>query len=422
MNRYLLRYLPALLASVLLAACSREPADGSSNVLPSGFWAARITLPGGDIDAGIEISHRGGNYTASLINGQERVPIDNVSFADGELLLRFPAFNNEIRARLQDGRLVGELVLVKRGGATQSMPFTATRGHERTDAATEMKSDHDMSGRWMVQFHEADGSNTPAVGEFSQRGARLYGTFLTPTGDYRYLAGAVRGNTFKLSTFDGAHAFIFTGTLDGHHVRDGNFWSGTSWHQTWNATRDPQASLPDANSRTFLKEGQERLEFAFPDQHGRTVSLDDARFEGKVVVITLAGTWCPNCHDEARFMAPLYKAYRDKGLEVVALMYEHFDEHELAAEQVARFRKKFGIEYTTLIAGVSDKTAATDTLPALNAVLAFPTTIFIDRNGNVRRIHTGFAGPGTGEHHKRLTSSIKATIESLLAEPAATRS
>jgi len=131
----------------------------------------------------------------------------------------------------------------------------------------------------------------------------------------------------------------------------------------------------------------------------------------------LGGSWCPNCNDEARFMAPLYEEYREQGLEVVALMYEHFDDHELATQQVRELRRKFGIQYVTLIAGISDKTVAAKTLPSLNAVLAFPTTIFIDRGGRVRSIHTGFSGPGTGEHHERLQEEMTSLIDTLLAEP-----
>lgn len=408
-----------LLSLVILVGCERDTDTSASNSLATGYWQARITVPGGDIEAGIELSKHSTGYVASLINGQERVPIDEVRFADGQLTLRFPAFNNEIVARLEDGKLVGELVLVKQRGATQSMPFVATHGAARKDAPPSSAGEQDMSGRWEVTFHEPDGSNAPSVGEFSQRGSRLFGTFLNPNGDFRYLAGYVRGKQFTLSTFDGAHAFLFSGTIDGDAIRDGQFWSGTSWHQTWAGKRNANAFLPDAYTRTYLNPGYERFEFEFQDQNGKLVSLDDERFDGKVVVVTLAGTWCPNCHDEARFMAPLYKAYRDKGLEVVALMYEHFEDQDLAAKQVAEFRRKFGIEYTTLIAGFSSKTDAAETLPALNAVLAFPTTIFIDRSGNVRRIHTGFSGPGTGEHYKKLTDDITAFVARLIAEPVA---
>ncbi len=405
----------ALLLSV--SACNEPPSVDETPVLRSGYWQASITLLGGDIETGIEISRDGELYQASLVNGQERVRIDDVSFSDGELLLRFPAFNNEIRATLADGKLKGELTIVRRFGETQVMPFSAMPGneHSQEDGAA---PNHDMSGRWQVRFHEPDGTDSPSIGEFAQRGSRLFGTFLNPNGDHRFLAGHVRGNNFHLSTFDGAHAFIFSGEIsEAGDIQNASFWSATSWHQYWSAIPNEDVELPDSYQRAFLNPGYETFEFEFPDPDGVPVSLADEKYDGKVVLVTIAGTWCPNCNDEARMMVPLHRQYRDQGLEVVALMFEHFEEHAVAAEQVRRFREKFDIEYDTLIAGISDKTEASRVLPALSAVLAFPTTIFIDRGGRVRRIHTGFSGPGTGEHYELLQRDFKDLITTLLAEP-----
>jgi hypothetical protein len=103
-------------------------------------------------------------------------------------------------------------------------------------------------------------------------------------------------------------------------------------------------------------------------------------------------------------------------VEVVELMFEHSGDFELAAKAVAAMRAKFGIEYTTLIAGISDKQDASTTLPQLSGVYAFPTTLFVDRKGRVRRIYTGFSGPATGAHYEELTASFIQTVESLLAE------
>ncbi len=412
----------AILACVVLlsvSACEKPQFAAETRDLQSGYWQASITLPGGKIETGIEISRVGEAYQATLINGQERVRIDHVSYSDGALLLRFPAFNNEIRARLvDDDALRGELTIVRRFGETEVMPFAAALGNRPIQHGNEVAK-HDLSGRWNVRFHEPDGSDTPAIGEFAQRGSRLFGTFLHPNGDYRYLAGHVRGDSFDLSTFDGAHAFFFAGKInDTGEIENASFWSSTTWHQYWSAMPDENVVLPDSFQRTFLKPGYETFEFQFPDHDGNDVSLADDKYDGKVVLVTIAGTWCPNCNDEARMMAPIHKEFRDQGLEVVALMFEHFEEHDVAAEQVRRFREKFAIEYDTLIAGISDKVEASNKLPALSAVLAFPTTIFIDRGGRVRRIHTGFSGPGTGEHYQALQQDFRQLITELLAEPA----
>jgi peroxiredoxin len=167
---------------------------------------------------------------------------------------------------------------------------------------------------------------------------------------------------------------------------------------------------------TQLRQDAEGLEFSFPDVDGKRVSSRDPRFAGKVVIVTLGGSWCPNCHDEAAFLGPYYVQNRERGLEVVELMFEHFGDFPQAAAATKRFRDAFNLQYTMLIAGTSDKDQASTQLPQLNHVFAFPTTVFLDRKGRVRRIYTGFSGPGTGEHYQKLIEDFDATVEQLLAE------
>ena len=410
----------AWLLALLCACQDAAPPQPAAAEIQTGYWQAYITLPGGNIETGLEISRDGDAYQASLINGQERVRIDDVSFTDNELRLLFPAFNTEIRAQLTDSndRIEGELTAVKRYGVTQSMPFFAIYGSEALTESSAAPST-DLSGRWAVTFHGDQQDDSSYIGEFAQRGARLFGTFLHPNGDYRFLAGHVRGNNFHLSTFDGSHIQLFSGEVDNDGaIVNADFWSGTGWHQQWSGERNENAKLPDAFSRTFLNPGYDRFEFEFPNELGVMVSIDDEKYRDKVLIVALAGTWCPNCNDEARFLAPFYEEYRDQGLEIVTLLFEHLEDADLAAQQAKRFREKFDIQYDTLIAGISDKTEAAKTLPSLSAVLAFPTTIFMDRSGQVRHIHTGFVGPGTGDHYVQLQKDYTELTTALLAEPA----
>jgi len=404
-----------LLAAV--AACERVlPVDEPATEPPTGTWQAIITVPGGEIETSFELEQDATGYHASLVNAQERIRIDEVTFADGELVLRFPVFNNEIRAQFDGESLQGSLTLIKRFGTTQDLPFRATAGTEHPHATAEEPAKVDLSGRWAVQFVSEDGSVSPSIGEFAQRGSRLFGTFVNPDGDHRYLAGHVDGSRFELSTFDGAHAFLFSGAVQNGEIVGADFWSGDAWHQTWSAHRDDYASLPDAFDRTHLREGYESLEFEFPNQDGESISFAGSDFDGKVCVVMLAGTWCPNCNDEARFMNAMHEQYREQGLEVIALMFEHFEDHAVAAERVSHFRDKHEIEFHTLIAGISDKADAAEKLPALESVFAFPTTIFIDRQGKVRKIHSGFSGPGTGKYHEELKVRFEDIVVDLLAE------
>jgi peroxiredoxin len=337
--------------------------------------------------------------------------------ADGDkLTLFFPAYNSTIDAALDGGVLTGTLTLVKRGGVEQKMPFRAEYAEGYTFSIEGPTPVIDLTGRWDVTFLSEDGGTTSAVGEFVQAGPKLNGTVLTPTGDYRYLSGSVTDRSFDLSCFDGAHAFLFKGTLGEDGRLEGDFWSGTKWHERWRARRDDDASLPDPYSLMYINEGYDRIAFSFPNTAGQLVSLEDKRFEGKVVIVTLAGSWCPNCNDAAAFLSQYYDTNRDRGLEIVSLMYEHLRDEKAAMKQIQRFQKKHKINYTLLYAGYSDKEEAQKTLPMLNQVISFPTTVFIGRDGDVRRIHTGFSGPGTGEHFEELKTEFSALVDQLLAE------
>jgi peroxiredoxin len=196
----------------------------------------------------------------------------------------------------------------------------------------------------------------------------------------------------------------------------GDFWSGTRWHESWQAHRNFEASLPDAYAMTYLKDGYDRLEFSFPDLGGNPVALSDQQYQDKVVLVTLSGTWCPNCADEVAFLSDYYRENKDRGLEVITLLYEHFEAFEPAAKQGRALRDKFGIGYELLIAGTSDKTLASETLPMLSSVLAFPTMIFIARDGRVRKIHTGFSGPATGQRYLKFVAEFNALMDELLDE------
>ena len=238
---------------------------------------------------------------------------------------------------------------------------------------------------------------------------------MTPTGDHRFLDGEFIDGELRLSKFDGGHVFLYRGTLQDDGSMRGKFWSGTAFEDSFVARRDDNASLGDAENATKLVGKADRLDFRFPDLAGHDISINDPFFYGKVVIVTLAGSWCPNCHDEAAFLAELHRKRRAEGLEVISLMFEQFGDFKRAAEATDRFRRRYGIEYTTLIAGTSDKDDAASKLPQLNGVFAFPTTIFVDRQGKVRKIHTGFSGPATGQHYDKLVVDFTKTLDTLLA-------
>ena len=393
-----------------------------------GTYRVVLQSPGGDLPFGLELTRAGSGWVAYLVNGRERLKVSEVAVQGSHLDIKMPGYENRLTADVKGDELQGEVVLDKLGGKDQRIPLRAQFERRYRFFPQSPGATADLSGRWSVTFSEDDGKTETAVGEFSQSRGGVSGTFLTDTGDHRFLAGQVRGDELYLSTFDGAHAFLYKAKIVGPNgsappgrarpsALAGDFWSGTAYHERWTAKRDADAALPDAYSLTTMRAGVKDFEFAFPDLAGNVITSKDAEFKHKVIVVALAGSWCPNCHDEAAFLAPLYRDYRAKGLEIVSLMFEHFGDFDRAAAATERFRKHYGIEYTTLIAGISDKDEAAKKLPMLERVYAFPTTIFIDRRGQVRKIHTGFSGPATGEHYAQFVSEFKSTLDLLLAEP-----
>jgi len=417
-----------MLASLLaLLAASPQLADAQGNyALPLGTWRAWLDCPGGELPFNFVIGGTTGAYEVALLNGSEKIPVTEFRATIEEgVRFGFPHYDSEIIAQTGlDGAVLEGTWRKRRGPNTWvEMPFHARAAQEgrfppggegfELDAAA-------WTGRWSVQFA---GSPDPAVGLFFVRADELaQGTFLTTTGDYRFLAGRVAENQLWLSTFDGAHAFLFRAGLLADGTLQGDFWSDSAYHETWTARRDPDAALPDAFAEVAPAADAPALSaLKFRDLEGVERALDDPAFAGKARVISLFGSWCPNCNDEARLWAELHARYAEKGLSIVSLGFELSGDAARDVEQLRRFRDRHGARWPILLGGVADKEAAARALPLLTRVKAFPTAIFLDASGKVRAVHSGFAGPAAGAEHERQRMHYERIIEELLAESDAPR-
>jgi peroxiredoxin len=423
--------LSMVITLLTLAGCHRDTAQSAASTSASagasanagagasvklGSYRVVLQTPGGELPFGLDLLRQDSQVVGYLVNGQERLLLSEVKITGPHLEIHMPGYENVLTADATGEQLQGELFLVKLGGKNQHVPLHAALGESYRFFKSSAPDSADLSGRWAVNFIDDSGVPEVAVGEFTQSHDAVSGTFLTTTGDHRFLAGQVKGDEVYLSTFDGAHVFLYKAKIASDGTLAGDYWSGLAYHEKWTARRDAGARLPDAYGLTAMRAGIKHFDFAFPDLSGKTVSSQDPQFRGKVLIVALAGSWCPNCHDEAAFLAPLYEDYRAKGLEIVSLMFEHFGDFPRAAEATQRFRQHYGIGYTTLIAGISDKDEAAKKLPMLQSFVAFPTTLFIDRRGNVRKIYTGYSGPATGDHYVQFVNEVKTTLDQLLAE------
>jgi len=348
-----------------------------------------------------------------LQNGQERLPLADAHWNGDSLHAPLHIFDAMLKAKLpHDSLMVGQLAR-RSYGESSSLPFEAIPANTRFPEALEKSPTFNFEGQWKVKFQK---DSLPAVGEFRQEGNKVLGTFRTLTGDYRFLAGQANGNILQLSAFDGSHAFLFTARATPEGTLRGEFFSGKSYQDRWFAERDSTYELPDPHTLTGLKDGEDELHFSFPQADGTKVSPED--FAGQVRIIQLLGTWCPNCMDETAFLAEMQKKYQDKGLQVIGLSYERTKTPEEAFNRLAKLQKRYAVTYPLLYAGKADKDEAAQSLPVLDKVWAFPTTIFIGRDGKVRRIHSGFNGPGTGQVYEKFVADFTRYVETLLAEDA----
>lgn len=395
-------------------------AASAQTKLKTGVWRGALkTKSGTEIPFNFEVNNTGGKQQLAIINGAERFKVTDVAIKGDSVFIHMPLFNSEFKLKLNGGNLQGNWVrhLADKDMLVEftAQPNTSWRFFNNADKAA-----FNIGGRWAAVFGEGEGRDT-TVGEFKQEGDKLTGTFLTTTGDYRYLEGTVTGNKLYLSCFDGGHAYTFTATIsDDKTITDGKFYAGYSAVESWAAVRDENAKLPDAYSLTSLKPGYKKIDFSFKDINGKTVSLNDARYKNKVVIVQILGSWCPNCMDETAYMVNYYKKYQAKGVEVIGLAYERTTDFEKSKKALQQVKDRFKVSYPLLITGyTSDKKQTAQSLPMLSKVVGFPTTIIIDKNGDVQKIHTGFSGPGTGEHYTEFTSEFeKLTDDLLVAAPA----
>ncbi len=421
---------PLLLSAALLADCQSTTTDtaqaggaSAASLLTPGPWRGELATQGQTIPFLFEVKTEAGKPVVYLINkglnGEERLRCDEISAAGDSATIKLHVFDAALVVRA-DGKDKLKGVWVKYDAKTPyRVPLVATAGEQPLFQSTGTKGSP-FAGTWKTEFKDEPGKSYPAVGIFKQTGKDVTGTFLTTTGDYRYLAGQVDGSTMHLSTFDGGHGFLFTGKLNADDTVSsisGDYYSGKSGHETWTATLDPKAKLPDADTLTYLKKGESRLNFKFPSiVQGGSTSPTDPKYRGKVVVVQILGSWCPNCMDETAYLAPWYEQNKARGIEIIGLGYERSSDYSKAAPRLRKMKERYNIGYDLAVAGVSNKDSVAASLPQLAKFLGFPTTIFLDKKGVVRSIRTGFSGPGTGQYYEDEKAHFNRTIDKLLKE------
>lgn len=405
------RGLTALVFAGTLAMLFIRPA-GAAEPGFAGSWRVALALPGGSLPFGLEIRQSGGKVSAVLLNPPERLRAETAVIEGDTLTLGFPSYGSRLVLRRgADDRLRGDAFLLRNTGPV-TLAASGERGNWRFSPRP-APATADFNGRWRLDY------GTPAQrGEasFKQTGTSVSGSVQLPSGDFRYLAGEVSGNRLSLSTFDGNAATLWTATLANGRMTGAMFTAtGSKTGTAWTAVRAPKAAM---EAIAVEKPPVKRVAFRFPDSSGKFVSLADPAYRGKVVVVTLGGAWCPNCHDEATFMGPYAARRRAEGLEVIALQFEYGTDTARNNRLMDSFRKRYKLAYPLLLAGEPTPESSKAALPGVGPIKVYPTTLFIGRDGTLREIHVGWAGPATGALNVKAKKDFDATVTRLLREKA----
>ncbi len=401
-------------------ACQPEkpttlPAEKAISVLKKGSWHAELRGDSMTLDTTISIPFQlevVSDEKVIIQNGKEEIEITAIKINGNQVEMVLPVFGSILTFDTQENTWKGKWENTHKKDYTL---FFEAKHHSLRAGSTPKPNTAILPNRWKVTFSPDTEDAYPAIGLFETTAdGQATGTFMTETGDYRYLAGTFDGKVLELSCFDGAHAFLFRATLDTEGNLNGTFYSGKHWEEQWIGTPDEDFQLAEMDKLTYLKEGYDKIAFRLPNTEGDTISLEDSMFVGKPIIVQIVGTWCPNCMDETRFLVDMYDQYHEQGLEIVALDFEIIDTWQNFKESAQRMQKDLGVPYPILYGGYANKTKAAATLPMLNHIMSYPTSIFIDKTGKVKAIHTGFSGPSTGIVYDKYVAHTRQLIEEMV--------
>jgi len=383
-----------------------------------GLWDASVVVGQAEIPFRFEIVSTNGHVRGFFFEGDRKIGSTSGRFVNNELQLQYEFLYSTLTATFDGEQFQGTYRYDRKNGKQYAFHARRFRPVDPQPAALPQ-----IAGSWEMKLVDEDKSPTKDSRSvlswklyLRESGQEISGSILRIDGDTGTLTGRWRGNTLVLSHFAGERPVLFEavpqvdGTLDVTYNRLNKYLAARAADARAKGIPEP----PDSSRFTSVRNPSEPFQFRFPDLDGKMVSNADERFHGKVVLVTIGGTWCPNCRDEAPFLVDLYRKYHARGLEIVSLSFEAAGDPVEDKPRIASFINEFAIPYPVLLAGATGEVP--EKLPQLVGFGAYPTTIYLGRDGCVRSIHAGFASSATGEANALLARETRSNIEHLLSE------
>ena len=402
---------------VVLAILSVSVSTYAQNkvALKDGIWRGQLSVKDNQAPFLFEVKNaKTQQATVILMNGEERVELKGVICRGDSVIIPIESYDAVIKAAVSGDKLQGRF-LKNYIPNDPGVIFQAQFNNTNRFTSVPNPIDVPVDGKWDVLFVEDKGDTTHNVGVFKTKDHVVTGSILTNSGDMRFLEGTYTATGVLLSAFAGLSPYLIELNFIGKDRFEGTFYT-TRGKTKLIGTRNDKAGLADPYSLTKMKPGKETLSFKLPNMMGQQISLGDERYKNKVVIVSILGSWCPNCLDEMKYLAPWYKANNNRGVEIVGLSFERKDDFAYAKAAISRLKVKYGTEYEILFAGKVGEEATSKALPEVEKVSSYPTTIFIDKKGKVRKIYTGYNGPATGLFYDEFKDEFNKLIDGLLEE------
>ncbi len=399
-----------LLGVLLIVSCQKQ------NSLQNGIWKGELTVAENKRAPFLfEVSDAGSDVASvTLFNGVERVKLDSVHFQSDTLIIPIASYDAYIEG-VVSGDLIEGKFIKNYIENDPGVPFHATFGVKERFSPSGSIPDTPVDGKWDMLFISEKGDTTRNVGIFKSENNIVTGSILTNSGDLRFLEGVYTESGVDLSAFGGLSPYLIELRFSDESSFEGKFYTTRGVTEIV-GTRNDYAELADPYSLAQLKPGFNSLGFNLPNLDGQNVSLDNERYRGKVVVVSILGSWCPNCLDEMEFLAPWYDENRERGVEIIGIAFERKDDFDYAKTALTRLKNRYGANYEILFGGQVGRESVANALPEVENFSSYPTTLFIDKKGAVRKIHTGFNGPATGLFYEEFKRDFNSLINSLLSE------
>jgi len=418
-----------LFAAPILLAVSTIAFSSTSSSPVNGMWEGTANVGGHEVPIRLQIAGPASDLHAALLNGAERSAASSATLQDGKLFLNFNYFARTLEASVAGDQLTGTF------GSTSVAPHASPRvpiSLHRAAAVSTAAAGPDLHGDWEIAVSSAKGESAWQLR--IQRVAKeaapaaVRAVIQRIDGDTGSLYGGWDGHQYNLSHFTAAGPALYSivpqtdGTLLVSNLLASEAQKAQAIdlvaRRPADARKEQLAAPTESTEQTRVKDPSTPFTFSFPNLSGQQVSSSDPRFQDKVVIVAIGGSWCPNCHDEAPFLESLYKQFQAKGLEIVNLSFEEEDQlHDPA--RLRAFIQRYGITYPVLVAGTPEQ--LTEKITQADHLNCWPTSFILGRDGRVREVHAGFAGPANPQGHEALQHEITALVEKLLTEPSATQ-